>query len=355
VIYAGFVPDTVAGLYQLNVTLPGTTGAYTTASGASISAITAPVQLPVVVTANGITSQTGVTMWVAPRLLVTGPSGSGLTGTVGVPWSSSNNVVIATEGTSTYRYALTSGLLPPGLTMNPTTGAITGTPAANAAGSYLVTVTATDSANVPVKGTVSFTLTVAGGLFLTSSGTAPYSGTFGTANANVTRVTAAGGVFPYTYAITSPGTLPTGMTINSTTGVIGISALTPAGTYTVTVGSTDSTAGTPLTGSITFDIVVGLHLTRTSTVSGTNGVASNITTISAAGATGSVTYSLDAATLALPGGWVTINSSTGVVSITTSAPIAAATTVTVTATDGTAAPGASSAGTGTITFTFAVN
>ncbi|MDQ1473546.1 MAG: putative Ig domain, partial [Bryobacterales bacterium] len=158
-----------------------------------------------------------------------------------------------------------------------------------------------------------------------------------------------------TYASTSPGTLPTGMTIPSTTGVIGISALTPAGTYTVTVGSTDSTAGTPLTGSITFDIVVGLHLTRTSTVSGTNGVASNITTISAAGATGSVTYSLDAATLALPGGWVTINSSTGVVSITTSAPIAAATTVTVTATDGTAAPGASSAGTGTITFTFAVN
>jgi uncharacterized protein (TIGR03437 family) len=354
VVYAGFVPDTVAGLYQLNVTLPGTTGAYTTASGASISAITAPVQLPVVVTSNGISSQTGVTMWVAPRLLVTGPSGAGLTGTVGVLWSSSNNIVVATQGTGAYRYALTSGLLPSGLSLNAATGAITGIPAANSAGTYLVTVTATDSANVPVKGTVSFTLTVAGGLFLTSSGTAPYSGTFGTANANVTRVTAAGGVFPYAYAITSPGTLPTGMTINPATGVIGISALTPAGTYTVTVTSTDATAGTPLTGTITFDIAVGLHLTKTVNVSGANGVASTITTVTAAGATGTVTYSLDAATLALPNGWVTIDSTTGAVSITTNAPTAPSTTVTVTATDGTAAPGASAAGTGTITFTFAV-
>jgi uncharacterized protein (TIGR03437 family) len=355
VVYAGFVPDTVAGLYQINVTLPSTTGAFTTAAGASLNAITAPVQLPVVVTANGVSSQSGVTMWVAPRLKVTGPSGAGLTGTVGVPWSSSNNVVVAAEGTSAYRYALTSGLLPSGLTLNALTGVIGGTPAANSAGSYMVTVTATDSANVPVTGTVSFTLTVAGGLFLTSSGTAPYNGTFGTANANLTRVTAAGGVFPYAYAITTPGTLPAGMTINASTGIVGITALTPAGTYHVTVTSTDSTAGTPLTGTITFDIVVSLHLTKTSTVSGTHGVASTITTITAAGGTGTITYSLDAATLALPNGWVTIDSSTGAVSITTGAVAAASTSVTVTATDGSLAPNAATAATGTITFTFAVN
>ena len=355
VVYAGFVPDTVAGLYQINVTLPGTSGSYTTAAGTTISGITAPVQLPVVVTANGVSSQSNVTMWVAPRLKVTGPSGAGLTGTVGVPWSTSNNVVVATEGTSAYRYVLTSGLLPAGLTMSATTGAITGTPAANSAGTYLVTVTATDSANVPVKGTVSFTLTVAGGLFVTSTGVAPYYGTFGTAAANVTRVTAAGGVFPYSYAITSPASLPTGMTIAASTGIIGISALTPAGTYTVTVTSTDSTAGTPLTGTITFDIVVALHVTKNATVNGANGVASTITTVSAAGASGTVTYTLDAATLALPNGWVTINASTGVVSITTNAPVAASTSVTVTATDSAAPAGGTGAGTGIITFSFAVN
>jgi hypothetical protein len=264
-------------------------------------------------------------------------------------------VVIATEGTSTYKYALTSGLLPAGVTLNASTGAIAGTPLANTAGSYTVTVTATDSANVPVKGTVTFTLTVAGGLYMTQTGSAPFNTVFGTANANVTRVTGTGGVFPYAYAITSPGTLPTGMTINSSTGQIGVSALTPAGTYHVTVGATDSTAGSALTGSITFDIVVALHVTKNSTVAGANGVASTITTVSAAGNTGSVTYTLDAATLALPNGWVTINASTGVVAITTDAPVAASTTVTVTATDGTVAPNAASAGVGTITFTFAVN
>lgn len=355
VVYAGFVPDTIAGLYQMNVSLPGTTGSFTTSAGTTLTNITQPTQLPVVVTANGVTSQTGVSMWVAPRLLVTGPSGAGLVGTVGIPWSSSNNVVAATEGTATYRYALSSGLLPSGLLLNAATGAITGTPAANSAGSYTVTVTATDSATYPVKGTATFTLTVAGGLVVTSTGTAPYTTTFGTAVASVTHVSAVGGVFPYAYAITAPGTLPLGMTINTTTGIISTTALTPAGTYHVTVTSTDSTAGTPLTGTITFDIAVGLHMAKTTTVNGTHSAASNITTVSATGATGTITYTLDAATLALPGGWVTIDQNTGIVSITTSAPVAASTTVTVTATDGTAAPGAATAGTGTITFTFAVN
>ncbi len=318
-----------------------------------MSTITAPVQLPIVVTANSVASQTGVNLWVAPRLKVVGPSGAGLTGTVGIPWSSSNNTVLATEGNGTYRYSLSSGLLPSGLTLNAVTGAISGTPAANSAGSYSVTVTATDTANIPVKGTVSFTLTVAGGLVVSSTGSAPYNGTFGTAAATLTTVSAAGGAYPYSFAITSPSTLPTGMTIGATSGVIGITALTPAGTYHVTVTSTDSTAVTPLTGSITFDIVVALHMARTTPATGTSGTASTISTVSATGNTGTIVYSLDTPTLAL--GWVTINSGTGAVGITTGAPASASVTATVTATDGTAAPGAASAGTGTITVAVATN
>ena len=354
VLYAGFVPDTVAGLYQVNVTLPGSgAGPFTTAAGTSIATITAPVQLPVVVTSNSVPSQTGVSVWVAPRLKVLGPSGAGLTGTVGIAWSSSNNTIVASEGTGTYRYSLTSGLLPAGLVLNALTGAITGTPAANTAGSYAVTVTATDSANVPVKGTVSFVLTVAGGLVVSSTGVAPYNGTFGTANASLTTVSAAGGVYPYSFAITSPGTLPTGMTIGAGTGIIGITALTPAGTYHITVTATDSTAITPLTGTITFDIVVALHMARTAPATGTSGTASNISTVSATGNTGTLSYSLDATTLGL--GWVAINSSTGVVSITTGAPASTSITATVTATDGTAAPSAATPGTGTITVVVATN
>src|SRR5205823_2296976 len=158
-----------------------------------------------------IASQTGVNVWVHPRLKVV-VSGT-LTGTVGIAWTGTPTVT-ATEGTSTYKYALTSGLLPAGVTLNATTGVMSGTPAANTAGSYAVTVTATDSANVPVKGTVSFTLTVAGGLFMTTTSASPYSSTYGTATATLTPlITATGGTFPYVFSITAPGSLPTGMTV----------------------------------------------------------------------------------------------------------------------------------------------
>lgn len=348
VVYSGFVANSIAGLYQVNVTLPGAAGGpFTSPTGSSISAITAPVQLPVTITANGITSQTGVNVWVAPRLKVVGPSGAGLTGTVGIAWSSSNNLVVATEGTSTYKYTLTSGLFPSGLTLNSATGAIAGTPGANTAGSYTVTVTATDSANVPVTGTVAFTLTVAGGLVVTSTGVAPYTGTFATANTTLTRVQATGGAFPYAYTITSPGSLPVGMTINVATGVIGFTALTPAGTYHVTVTATDSTSGTPLTGTITFDIAIAMRMARTVPVHGANGTASAISTVSTTGQTGTPTFAFDSSTT--PPAWAAIDAVTGIVSITTAAPATSTATVTVVATDSTTAPGAATAATGSIT------
>jgi len=345
VSYAGFLPDSIAGLYQINAKLPiNGAASFTDANGATVATVTAPVQLPVVITAGGRSSQTGVNLWVAPRLSVTGPSGSGLTGTVGVPWASSNNVVAATEGTSAYRYAITSGVLPSGLTFNTTTGAISGTPNANTSGTYLITATASDSANVPVTGTVRFTLTVAGGLFLTAAGTSPFTGTFGTTNATVTTATATGGVFPYTYAITSPGSLPTGMTINLNSGVVGITGLTPAGNYTVTVTATDSTPGTSLTGTVTFAINVGLLMTPSNTLSPTASAGGAVRTITATGNTGAVTYAT--ATTGF-----TVNSSTGVVSATAGALSANSYTVVVTATDATAAPGAALAATGTVSFT----
>jgi hypothetical protein len=351
VTYAGFVADTVAGLYQINVQLPGTSGgSFQPVSGSPISTIVAPVQLPLVITSNSIPSQAGVSVWVTPRLQVTPPTGAGLTGTVGIAWSASNNVVIASEGTSTYKYALTSGLLPAGLSLGAASGAITGTPAANTAGTYVVTVTATDSANVPVTGSTTFSLTVAGGLFMTSTGSGTYTGTFGTANATLTPlVTATGGTFPYAFTITLPVSLPAGMTVGATTGRVGISALTPAGTYHVTVTATDSTAGTPLIGAITFDVVVNLRMANTSPTSQTNGTSGVLTTVSATGNTGTITYSLDAASVTAG---LAINPSTG--DVTPGTATAATYSITVTATDGTAPASAATPGTGTKTISVTV-
>jgi len=162
VTYAGWVADSVAGQYQVNVRLPGTAaGPFTSTTGAPIAApLAAPVELPLVVTARGRSSQPGVTIWVAPRLKVTGPSGAGLKGAAGAVWSATGNLVAATQGTAPYQYAVSAGSLPAGLTLDAASGAISGTPAAASTGSYLLTVTATDSAASPLTGSVTFTLTV---------------------------------------------------------------------------------------------------------------------------------------------------------------------------------------------------
>ncbi|MCX6606133.1 MAG: putative Ig domain-containing protein [Acidobacteria bacterium] len=346
VTYAGFVPDGIAGLYQINAKLPvNGAAAFTNTAGTSIATLTAPVQLPVVVTANSRSSQSGVSIWVTPRLRVRPPTA--LSGTVGVAWASTNNVVLATEGASSnYTFALTSGLLPAGITLNTSTGAISGTPAANTSGTYQATVTATDSAPVPLTGSVSFTVTVAGGLFLSSTGTSPFTGTFGTANATVTTVTATGGLFPYTYAITTPSSLPTGMTVGASSGVVGITGLTPAGVYSITVTGTDATTASPVTGATSFSLDHALLMTPTNPLTPATGVAGPVRTITATGGTGTITYATATAGF-------TVNSSTGVVS-SASGTAAGTYSVVVTATDGTVAPGATGAATGTITISATV-
>jgi hypothetical protein len=74
-------------------------------------------------------------------------------GQIGVAYSSQ---VTASGGTSPYSYAITSGALPDGITLDPTSGTLTGTPTVH--GSFSFTVTATDAVgNAP---TATYTLVV---------------------------------------------------------------------------------------------------------------------------------------------------------------------------------------------------
>ncbi|HEX5229907.1 MAG TPA: hypothetical protein VFW44_19480, partial [Bryobacteraceae bacterium] len=60
VSYAGWVANSVAGLYQVNLTVPaGAVPANTPSTG-----LASPIAVPVLVTIGGKTSQTGVTVWV---------------------------------------------------------------------------------------------------------------------------------------------------------------------------------------------------------------------------------------------------------------------------------------------------
>ena len=359
--YAGFAPATIAGLYQLNVFLPTSATALTTISNSSATVLTAPAQVPVKVTstvsATPYSSQAGVYVWVTPKLKVLPPPV--LTGQVDVPYSQS---VVASESPSsaTISYAITSGSLPNGLALNTANGLVSGIPQANTGGTYVVTVTASDAANTPVTGSVTFTLTIAGGLFMTSTHAGPFNTTFGTPIASPPTVTATGGAFPYAYAITAnAGAAPTGMTVTSSGGAVATTALTPAGVYASVVTATDALG---VTGVFDFTVNVALHVTDSTPTPLTTGT---LTTLTTTGFTSAPTYAITsftdtsgttnssagAATAAATADGFTL--SNGVIS--TSSAASGTYTIIVTATDTTAPnPTPSTGATGTITITFTI-
>jgi len=87
-----------------------------------------------------------------PQIDPTQPPGA----TVGAPYSTQ---IVVSGGTPPYTYSVPPGFLPPGLTLDTTTGVISGTP--TSVGTYNFTVTVTDSANVTVER--SFALAVSTG------------------------------------------------------------------------------------------------------------------------------------------------------------------------------------------------
>ncbi|MEO5898228.1 MAG: phospholipase D-like domain-containing protein [Vicinamibacterales bacterium] len=155
--------------------------------------------------------------------------------TVGTAYS---QTLTAAGGTAPYSgWTVVTGTLPAGLALNPSTGAITGTP--TAAGTSTFTVRVTDAASTQATKSLSVTVAAAPApAALSISTTSPLAGTtVGTAYSQT--LTAAGGTPPYSGWTVITGTLPAGLSLNASTG--GISG-TPsaAGTSTFTVRVSDS-------------------------------------------------------------------------------------------------------------------
>lgn len=146
----------------------------------------------------------------------------------GHPYSAS---LAATGGIPPYTWSVSFGSLPPGLTLAAGTGEIGGTP--SAAGTFSFTIKVTDSQNNTATRAFNLTLapalSIEGAVLPTALVGTPYSH----------ELSASGGRAPYTWSVTS-GTLPDGLSLNSTGGLAGVP--TAAGTYTFTVMVTDSTA-----------------------------------------------------------------------------------------------------------------
>lgn len=148
--------------------------------------------------------------------------------------SAYNQTVSGSGGASPYTFSVTSGALPNGLTLNATTGAITGTPLAPGTSNF--TITAVDPNGC--LGSRAYVITIAAIACPVITLGPPSLPPGMTGIAYNQTVTASGGVAPYTFAVAT-GALPTGLTLNPTTGAI-TGTPTTAGFFNFTISATDA-------------------------------------------------------------------------------------------------------------------
>jgi hypothetical protein len=196
-----------------------------------------------------------------------------------------------------------TGALPTGVTFNTTTGVLSGTPGAGTGGTYPITFKATNSSGSTSQ---SFTLTVDQAPAITSAN----STTFSVGAAGTFTVTATGFPAP---TFSETGTLPTGVTFNTTTGVLsGTPAAGTNGTYPITFTASNG-VGTAATQSFTLTVNTAPVITSANSTTFTVGAAGTFTVT----ATGTPSPTLSE-TGTLPTG-VTFNPGTGVLSGTPAA------------------------------------
>jgi hypothetical protein len=269
----------------LTITTAGSIGGTPVQAGTFIFSVRLTSQ-----TANGasVSVSQGYTITIAgPLLSITNTSLPG--GTIGVLYS---QALAATGGTAPYTWQVTTGSLPGGLSLQPATGNIYGTPTAAGSSSFQVKVT--DSQQGSATGSFTIRITAAPLAITTTSLPGATVGTSYTA-----ILAAAGGTVPYTWSVAS-GALPGGLSISSA-GVIS-GTPTATGTFSVTLKVTDSAQATATQAySVTVAAaVVALSITTPSPLPGGEvGVAYTLTFAATGGTT---PYNWELSSGAIPAG-----------------------------------------------------
>lgn len=152
------------------------------------------------------------------------------------------NQTVTASPAGTYSYAVTSGALPGGLTLNNATGALTGTPTAS--GTFNFTITASAGG---CTGSQSYTVTIICPVITITPSSLP-NAQAGVAYNQTLAVNPAGA---YTFSLLT-GNLPPGLLLNAATGVLSGTA-TATGTYNFTL---QAQAGSGCSGTQAFTLVV---------------------------------------------------------------------------------------------------
>jgi hypothetical protein len=238
--------------------------------------------------------------------------------TAGAAYSAALQVI---GGTPPYSFQQTGmpQSLPIGLSLNHTTGQITG--ATQAVGTYSVGIGVGDSQSglASFPATVSLTVNAAGTLILSPT-TLPDA----TASTNYSaQLSAAGGVMPYMFSATG---LPAGLQINPNNQIVGQCTAASANVMLMVTDSALPAPNSASVGPLTVHCNALPSFTTTSPL--TSGVAGTpySTTIQMSGGTAPITWTLGNNTL--PPGFKL--SSTGVLTGTATSPVSATLTVTVT-------------------------
>ena len=227
-----------------------------------------------------------------------------LTAEVGTPYSGS---LTATGGVPPYEWSI-AGALPPGLSLNPSTGIISGTPTTDGTFSFVVNVKETRPAgdNSAFTGTAAFTIVVGKQPELTVT-LDPLTGTVNVPFNGVAGAT--GGTAPYKFEKLA-GNFPSGVSLNSSGTLSGTP--TAVGTFAVSIQATDSKGATG-TGNFSIEIASESPITVTLEGGGAGEVGEPFTdgVLTATGGTPPYTFRDASSVLATAG--LSVGSSTGAI------------------------------------------
>lgn len=235
-------------------------------------------------------------IWVdAPLTITTATINTGL---ISTPYSQQ---LTASGGAGVKQWRLTAGVLPQGITLDQTTGLLSGTP--TEAVSRAITISVSDGYGRTTS--QNYQLSVANQLSFSSN-------RLPNAHANSTyseRILVSGGVPPYTFALS--GTLPSGLSLDTATGIIsGTASVSGLSNLGITV--TDSSLPTPASLAATIPLRVTGMLTPVTSATLPEALKQQSYSATLAAAGGTSPYAWDITSGALPPG-LTLNASTGTI------------------------------------------